>query len=78
MRTITPEVDAPITLANIDSFDINYLTERFRIHTRPVGYERGPEHGEWLAWQEDGPSVKAAFRDEAVVDLVILIEGLDT
>ena len=77
MRTVTPEEDAVITMKNIDSFDINYLTRRFRIQTRPVGYERGPEHGEWLAWQEDGPSVKAAFQDEAVVDLVILIEGLE-
>lgn len=76
MRNVIPEEDAVITMDNIDSLDINYLTERFRIHTRPVGYERGPEYGEWLAWQEDGPSVLACFQDEAIVELVIAIEGL--
>lgn len=71
------EEDIKITAENIDGFDIDYLTERYRIHTSPIGYERGPEYGEWLAWQDDGPSMRAAFREEAIVDLVLLIEGED-
>ena len=69
--------DDTITLENIDKFPIDYLADRFRIRTKPIGYERGPEYGEWLAWQEDGPSVTAAWQDEAIVELVIIIEGLD-
>lgn len=76
MRNVIPEEDAVITMDNIDTLDIDYLTERFRIQTRPVGYERGPEYGEWLAWQEDGPSVLATDREEAIVELVVAIEGL--
>ena len=76
MTTIAHEEDAIITMMNIDTFDVDYLLKRFSIHTRPVGYERGPEYGEWLAWQEDGPSVLACFQDEAIVELVIAIEGL--
>lgn len=66
-----------ITAENIDGFPLDYLVRRYGIRTQPMGYERGPEHGEWLAWQEDGPSMKAAFREEAIVDLVLLIEGED-
>lgn len=69
--------DDKITLENIDKFDIDYLCNRYRIQVRPFGFERGPEYGEYLAWQEDGPAITASFPDEAVVDLVLMIEGLD-
>lgn len=69
--------DEKITLENIDKFPIDYLCDRFRIHVTACGFERGPEHGYFLAYQDEGPAITAAFADEAVVDLVVMIEGLD-
>lgn len=67
-----PDFDGiTFTEENIDNYDADDLARYFRIRTRYVHDFCDPCDGEWEAWIENGGFVRACFRDEAIVELVL-------